>query len=144
VVLVDVPVLVPVVVPVDVPVDPVVPVLPPVVVVVVAPVVVVVVAPVVVVVVVVGGGGGPECWPITIVTLEYFAARKPVLSTGIADVVAEFADVAYVADGVAAYVTAARAALDAPPERIERGAERASARTGDAIAARMLDALAAL
>lgn len=77
-------------------------------------------------------------------TLEYFAARKPVVSTGIADVVAQFADAAYIADGRDAFVAAAGDALHAAPERIERGAEHARARSWDAIAQRMKDAIEAL
>jgi UDP-galactopyranose mutase len=77
-------------------------------------------------------------------TLEYFAAGKPVVSTSIADVVAEFADTVYVADGAAAFAAAAREALRAEPRRIARGIEHARARTWDAIAQRMLDAVASL
>ncbi len=77
-------------------------------------------------------------------TLEYFAARRPVVSTPIADVVAEFSDAAYVADGPEAFVAAVRAALDAPAERIARGFAHAEVRTWDAIVTRMLDAVAAL
>jgi glycosyltransferase involved in cell wall biosynthesis len=77
-------------------------------------------------------------------TLEYFAAGLPVVSTGIADVAAEFADTVYLADGPAAFVAAARAALDASPERIARGVAHARERTWDAIAERMLRAVAAL
>ena len=77
-------------------------------------------------------------------TLEYFAARRPVVSTPIADVVAEFADTVYVAEGPAAFVAAAREALRATPERIARGVEHARARTWDTIAQRMQDAVAAL
>jgi glycosyltransferase involved in cell wall biosynthesis len=77
-------------------------------------------------------------------TLEYFAAGKPVVSTGITDVVAEFADAAFIADGADAFVAAARAALSPAPERVARGVAHARARTWDAIAARMIDAVAAL
>jgi len=77
-------------------------------------------------------------------TLEYFAARKPVVSTGIADIAAEFTDAALVADGAEAFVAAARAALTASPERIALGVAHARARTWDAIAARMIDAVEAL
>jgi glycosyltransferase involved in cell wall biosynthesis len=77
-------------------------------------------------------------------TLEYFAAAKPVVSTGIADVVAEFGDTAYIADGTEAFVAAARDALAASPKRIARGVAHAHSRTWDAIAARMIDAVEAL
>ena len=77
-------------------------------------------------------------------TLEYFAAGKPVVSTGIADVADAFADAAFLADSPPEFIAAARRALAAPPERIARGVAHARARTWDAIAARMLDALDAL
>ena len=77
-------------------------------------------------------------------TLEYLAAGKPVVSTGIADVVTEFADIVYVGDGAEGFIAAAREALDAEPQRIAHGRERARARTWDAIAARMQDAVKAL
>jgi UDP-galactopyranose mutase len=70
-------------------------------------------------------------------TLEYFAARRPVVSTPVADVVAAYGDIVYVADGAAAFVAAVRTALDAPPERIARGVAAAAAQTWDAIFARM-------
>jgi len=77
-------------------------------------------------------------------TLEYFAAGKPVVSTSIADVVAEFAGTVYVADGGPAFAAAVREALRAEPDRIARGVEYARARRWDAIARRMLDAVASL
>jgi UDP-galactopyranose mutase len=77
-------------------------------------------------------------------TLEYFAAGLPVVSTRIADVEAEFADTVFLADGLEAFVAAAQAALAADPARIARGREHARARTWDAIARRMRDALASL
>jgi glycosyltransferase involved in cell wall biosynthesis len=76
-------------------------------------------------------------------TLEYFAARRPVVSTPVADVVAAYGDIAYIADGAAAFIAAVRDALDAPPERIERGFAAAAAQTWDAIFARMWDELLA-
>ena len=77
-------------------------------------------------------------------TLEYFAARKPVVSTGIADVVADFGDTVYVGDGPEAFVAAVREALHAAPAKLERGLEYARTRSWDAIAERMTDAIAAL
>lgn len=74
-------------------------------------------------------------------TLEYFAARRPVVSTPIADVVAEYGDIAYIADGPRAFVAAVREALAAPPERIARGVAAAAARTWDAIFTHMLEHL---
>jgi UDP-galactopyranose mutase len=74
-------------------------------------------------------------------TLEYFAARRPVVSTPIADVVAAYGDIAYIADGSAAFIAAVRSALDASPERIERGFAAAGGQTWEAIFARMWDEL---
>jgi hypothetical protein len=70
-------------------------------------------------------------------TLEYFAARRPVVSTPIADVVAAYGDIAYIAEGAEAFVAAVREALDAPAERIERGFAAAAGQDWDAIFARM-------
>lgn len=70
-------------------------------------------------------------------TLEYFAARRPVVSTPVADVVAAYGEIAYIADGAEAFVAAVRAALDAPAERIERGFAAAAGETWDAIFERM-------
>jgi UDP-galactopyranose mutase len=74
-------------------------------------------------------------------TLEYFAARRPVVSTPIADVVAAYSDIAYIAGGSAAFIAAVRAALEAPAERIERGVAAAANQTWEAIFARMWDEL---
>jgi UDP-galactopyranose mutase len=76
-------------------------------------------------------------------TLEYFAARRPVVSTPIADVVRQYADSAFVADGPAAFVAAARAALQPDPGRIARGEAAARARSWDVIADRMWHDLSA-
>lgn len=76
-------------------------------------------------------------------TLEYFAARRPVVSTPVADVVAAFGDIAYIADGADAFVRAVRDALEAPPERIARGFAAAAAHTWDGIFAAMWDTLQA-
>jgi UDP-galactopyranose mutase len=70
-------------------------------------------------------------------TLEYFAARLPVVSTSIADVVRQYADSAFIADGPAAFVAAASAALAPDPARIARGEAAARAQSWDAIAERM-------
>ena len=54
-------------------------------------------------------------------TLEYMAAGKPVVSTGIHDVRAMFSDVVRIADGPAAFVEACRATLrETPLHRAER------------------------
>jgi UDP-galactopyranose mutase len=70
-------------------------------------------------------------------TLEYFAARRPVVSTPIADVVAAYGDIVYLADSAPAFVAAVREALLAPPQRLARGYAAAAEQTWDAIFARM-------
>jgi UDP-galactopyranose mutase len=70
-------------------------------------------------------------------TLEYFAARRPVVSTPIADVVAAYGDIAYIAAGAGAFVAAVHEARNAPAERIDRGVAAAADQTWDAIFARM-------
>lgn len=74
-------------------------------------------------------------------TLEYFAARLPVVSTPIADVVAAYGDIVAIASDADAFVAAVRAALNAPAERIERGFAAARAQTWDAIFERMWNQL---
>lgn len=69
-------------------------------------------------------------------TLEYFAARKPVVTTPIHDVVELYGDVAYVA-APDAFTGAVREALAAPAERIARGVAVARAHAWDAIFAAM-------
>ena len=57
-------------------------------------------------------------------TLEYLAAGKPVVSTGVHDVKALFADVVRIADGADAFIEAIRATLDETPlHRAERAAD---------------------
>jgi len=70
-------------------------------------------------------------------TLEYFAASRPVVSTRVADVVAAYGDIVYLADGPQAFVQAARSALAGDPVRIERGLAAARDQTWDVIAGRM-------
>jgi glycosyltransferase involved in cell wall biosynthesis len=72
-------------------------------------------------------------------TLEYFAARRPVVSTPVADVVAAYGGIVYVAEGTNAFAGAVCDALHAPVERIERGFAAAAAQTWDAVFARMWD-----
>ena len=74
-------------------------------------------------------------------TLEYFASRRPVVSTPIADVVAAYSDIAYIADSPEAFIACVRQALEAPPQRIERGFAAAAGQTWDAIFARMWNEL---
>lgn len=70
-------------------------------------------------------------------TLEYFAARCPVVSTPIADVVAAYGGIVFIADDMAAFIAAVRDALRVSDERLERGFAAASAQTWDAIFDRM-------
>jgi len=70
-------------------------------------------------------------------TLEYLAARRPVVSTPVADVVRDYADIVFFGAGPAAFVSAAAAALRTDPARIARGEAAARARRWDAIADRM-------
>ena len=57
-------------------------------------------------------------------TLEYLAAGKPVVSTGVHDVKAMFADVVRIADGADGFIGAIRATLDETPlHRAERAAD---------------------
>jgi UDP-galactopyranose mutase len=70
-------------------------------------------------------------------TLEYFAARRPVVSTRIADVANAYGNIVYLADTPAEFAQAARAALVADEARIERGFAAARDQTWDAIAERM-------
>lgn len=74
-------------------------------------------------------------------TLEYFAARRPVVTTPIRDVMDEFGSIVYAAGDPAAFAAAARAALGASPERIAAGSSAAGKRTWDAIVERMWNAL---
>jgi UDP-galactopyranose mutase len=75
-------------------------------------------------------------------TLEYFAARRPVVSTPVADVVAAYGDIVYIGDGADAFIEAVRLALAAPAERIERGFAAAARQTWDAVFERMWNEIA--
>lgn len=70
-------------------------------------------------------------------TLEYFAARRPVVSTPVADVVRAYGEIAFIGQGVDGFVAAVGAALHAPSERLERGVRVAEAHGWDAIFERM-------
>ena len=74
-------------------------------------------------------------------TLEYFAARLPVVSTPVRDVVRAHGDCAIIADGTAAFVAALHTALAPDPTRIARGIAAARGQAWDAIFARMWEAL---
>jgi len=74
-------------------------------------------------------------------TLEYLAARRPVVSTAIADVVADFGDVVYVAHDASGFVAALAIAQQGDAERRELGFKRATAMTWDSIVDRMVAAL---
>ncbi len=73
-------------------------------------------------------------------TLEYLAAGKPVVSTRVADVVADFGDVVTLADGPEAFAEAC-ARIHPDSQRAERGAAIARDHGWDAIVARMWAAL---
>ncbi len=78
-------------------------------------------------------------------TLEYFAARRPVVSTPIADVVRRVRRQSPSSPTArAAFVAAARAALQPDPARIARGEAAARAQSWDAIAERMWHDLASV
>jgi glycosyltransferase involved in cell wall biosynthesis len=70
-------------------------------------------------------------------TLEYFAAGRPVVSTAVADVVADHGDVVYVARDRAEFVALVRRARERDESRARRAADKANAATWDAIAAAM-------
>ena len=70
-------------------------------------------------------------------TLEYFAAGRPVVSTAIADVVADHGDVVHLAHGSAEFVAMVERARAGDAGRARLAAERARAATWDAIAAAM-------
>jgi glycosyltransferase involved in cell wall biosynthesis len=70
-------------------------------------------------------------------TPEYLAGGKPVVSTPIADVVADYADVVAIAATPEAFARACVDAQDPDPERVARGIERARSAGWDAIVASM-------
>ena len=71
-------------------------------------------------------------------TLEYMAARRPIVSTPIADVVAYYKEIVWVAaGGVDTFEACCQEALEAPPERLEEGVAVARGQTWDALAERM-------
>jgi UDP-galactopyranose mutase len=70
-------------------------------------------------------------------TPEYLAAGKPVVSTPIADVVADYGDVVTIAAEPAAFAQACIAAAAPDPKRAARGTERARNASWDALVTRM-------
>lgn len=70
-------------------------------------------------------------------TLEYMAARRPVVSTPIADVVAYYDQVVYVAANPDDWEQACQEALHADSDRLDKGVRAAQAQTWDSIAERM-------
>jgi UDP-galactopyranose mutase len=74
-------------------------------------------------------------------TLEYLAARRPVVSTAIADVVSDFGDIVYVARDALEFVAALAVAERGDAEREARGIARAAAMSWDAIVAGMIGSL---
>jgi glycosyltransferase involved in cell wall biosynthesis len=74
-------------------------------------------------------------------TPEYLAAGLPVVSTPIADVVADWGDIVHVAETPQDFAAACFAALTPDPARREQGFERARCMAWDGIAAAMWDDL---
>jgi glycosyltransferase involved in cell wall biosynthesis len=71
-------------------------------------------------------------------TLEYMAAGKPIVSTAISDVVHNFTPVVTVARSPEEFVSAVRAAIEAPSaEMIAHGLEQARTNSWESIVARM-------
>jgi UDP-galactopyranose mutase len=71
-------------------------------------------------------------------TLEYFAGLKPVVSSPIADVVENYADIVRIARSPEEYVTQVRAALNEEDrDRLRRGLEAAREKTWDATVSQM-------
>jgi len=71
-------------------------------------------------------------------TLEYFAGLKPVVSSPVADVVENYADIVRIARSPEEYVTQVRAALaEEDHDRRRRGLEAAREKTWDAIVGQM-------
>ncbi|MGP6159809.1 MAG: glycosyltransferase [Vulcanimicrobiaceae bacterium] len=68
-------------------------------------------------------------------TPEYLAGGKPVVSTPVADVVADYAGVVTIADTPEAFARACREALAPNPQRVADGIERARSAGWDAIVA---------
>ncbi len=77
-------------------------------------------------------------------TPEYLAGGKPVVSTPIADVVTDYADVVTIAATPAAFARACVDAQDPDPQRVARGIERARSTGWDAIVASMWSEIANL
>ncbi|MBC8143091.1 MAG: glycosyltransferase [Armatimonadetes bacterium] len=78
-------------------------------------------------------------------TLEYFAARRPVVSTPIADIVEHYSDAARIAYTPDEFVRACEAALVADnTERLDRGQRYAERNTWDTIVATMDEQICAV
>jgi len=70
--------------------------------------------------------------------LEYMATGRPIVSTPVEDVVAQFTDVIAIADDARAFANACnRAAVQPDPRRIERGLARAQRNSWESIVARL-------
>jgi len=75
-------------------------------------------------------------------TLEYFAARRPVVSTPIQDIVDNYTDAARVAATPEEFVRACEASVSEDnAARLDRGEAHAAAQTWDSIVLRMRDLL---
>ena len=75
-------------------------------------------------------------------TLEYLAAGRPVVSTAIADVIADYADVVRIADDAPAFIAAVAEAERDDDARRQRGVEIAARHTWDDVFAGMRAELA--
>ncbi len=70
-------------------------------------------------------------------TLEYLAAGRPVVSTGVPDVVRNFSSIVRVANSPSEFVRETKLALVPDADRVEEGIARARASSWDAIVAQM-------
>jgi glycosyltransferase involved in cell wall biosynthesis len=72
-------------------------------------------------------------------TLEYLAAGLPIVSTRVADVVADYSSLVHLADDAQGFATACRVALEEHPDELERSSRRVLGRQEwDTIASRMV------
>lgn len=71
-------------------------------------------------------------------SLEYMATGRPIVSTPVEDVVAQFSDVIVIAEDARAFTSACeRAAMQPDSQRIKRGLELAQRNSWESIVARL-------
>jgi glycosyltransferase involved in cell wall biosynthesis len=70
-------------------------------------------------------------------TLEYMAARRPIVSTPIADVVAYYTEIVWIGASPAEFIQACEQALSPDPSRLAEGVAVAKSQTWDSIGERM-------